>query len=287
MGRLSLQRQDTLGTYALIVPMLALFVIFFAGPLLLLVVASLLDESFEGPWRASNWVSFLSDPYNVAAIGRSLRLGLIVVCTTLAFAYPLALVSRFGPRWAERFILLAALLPFLTSVVVRSFAWIAILSRDGPLNGLLMGLGVIDEPLRLLPSELGVVMALTQIEMPLMLLPLLVAMRRIDDRLGDASQALGASAWRTLTRVIVPMTLPGLIAGAVFVFASAVTAFVSQSIIGGARVTFLTTILFSRAMITFDWGLASVAALVLLIAAGVPIALALYVGGRAERAIYG
>lgn len=283
----SLHRRDIVATWSLIAPMLALFVVFFAGPFLLLVVASVLDENFEGPWRWSNWVGFMADPYNVSAIIRSLTLGFTIVLTTLLFAYPLALVARFGPRWAGRVILLAALLPFLTSVVVRSFAWIAILSRDGPLNGMLLGLGLIEEPLRLLPSELGVVMALTQIEMPLMLLPLLVAMRRIDDRLADASEALGASTWRTLTRVVVPMSLPGLLAGAVFVFASAVTAFVSQSIIGGARLTYLTTIIFSRAMITFDWGIASVAALVLLIAAGIPIALALYVGGRAERMIYG
>lgn len=266
--------------------MMALFA-FFAGPLLLLVVASLLDEALGGPVRATNWTRFLSDAYNTDAILRTLRLGVTIVLTTLVFAYPLALVARFGPRWLGRLILLAALLPFLTSVVVRSFAWIAILSRDGALNGLLMALGLISEPLRLLPSETGVIIALTQIEIPLMLLPVLVTLRRIDDRLIDASQALGASAWRTLTRVVVPMSLPGLLAGAVFVFSSAVTAFVSQSIIGGSRVTYLTTIIYGRAMITFDWGIAAVAALILLLSAGSLIALALYLGGRAERAIYG
>ena len=280
-------RQDVLATWALVVPMLVLFVAFFTGPLLLLFLASLLDESLGGPLRLSNWTRFLSDTYNLDAVVRTLRLGVVVVATTLVLAYPLALVARFGPKWIGRLVLLAALLPFLTSVVVRSFAWIAILSRDGALNGLLMGLGLIQEPLRLLPSELGVVLALTQIETPLMLLPLLVALRRIDDRLIDASEALGSSAWRTLSRVVVPMSLPGLLAGAVFVFSSSVTAYVSQSIIGGSRVTYLTTVIFSGAMITFDWGIASVAALVLLLTAGALIAIALLVGGRAERAIYG
>lgn len=267
--------------------MAALFLVFFAGPLLLLVVASLLDESLGGPPRLANWSAFLADGYNTGAILRTVKLGLVITLTTLAFAYPLALVARFGPRWLGRFILLSALLPFLTSVVVRSFAWIAILSREGALNGLLLGMGIIHEPLRLLPSELGVVMALTQIEMPLMLLPVLVTLRRIDDRLVDASDALGASAWRTLSRVVIPMSLPGLIAGAVFVFSSAVTAFVSQSIIGGSRVIYLTTVIYSHAMITFDWGVASVAALVLLLAAGTVVGAALFAGGRAERAIYG
>lgn len=273
--------------WLLVLPMSTVFLLFFAGPLLLLVVASLLDESLGGPLRLANWSAFLSDGYNLAAIARSLRLGLTITATTLLFAYPLALVARFGPRPLDRVILLAALLPFLTSVVVRSFSWIAILSRDGALNQALAALGLIDEPLRLLPSELGVVLALTQIEMPLMLLPLLVALRRIDDRLMDASGALGASAWRTLTRVVVPMTVPGLLAGAVFVFSSAVTAFVSQSIIGGSRVVYLTTVIYSHALITFDWGIASVAALVLLLTAGSVVGLALFAGGRAERAIHG
>ena len=88
------------------------------------------------------------DSYNTDAILRTGRLGLTITATTLVFAYPLSLVPRFGPRWLGRVIVLSAFLPFLTSVVVRSFAWIAILSREGALNGLLTGLGVIHEPLR-------------------------------------------------------------------------------------------------------------------------------------------
>lgn len=280
-------RRDATGPWVLVAPMAALYLALFAGPLILLVAASFLDESLSGPWRLANWARFLTDRYNLDSILRTLKLGVVVVATTLMLAYPMALAARFGPRWVGRLILLSALLPFLTSVVVRSFAWIAILSREGALNGLLLALGLVDEPLRLLPSEIGVVLALTQIETPLMLLPLLVTMRRIDDRLVDASEALGASAWRTLARVILPMSLPGLLAGAVFVFSSAVTAFVSQSIIGGSRLSYLTTVIYGRAMITFDWGMASAAALTLLLVAGIPVAVALYVGGRAERAIYG
>lgn len=275
------------GSWALVVPMAALYLALFAGPLLLLVAASFLDESLGGPWRLTNWTRFLTDRYNLDSILRTLKLGVTVVATTLLLAYPMALVARFGPRWVGKLMLLAALLPFLTSVVVRSFAWIAILSREGALNGLLLALGLVDEPLRLLLSETGVVLALTQIETPLMLLPLIVTLRRIDDRLIDASEALGASAWRTLVRVVVPMSLPGLLAGTVFVFSSAVTAFVSQSIIGGSRIAYLTSVIYGRAMSTFDWGMASTAALTLLLVAGIPVATALYLGGRAERAIYG
>ena len=85
------------GSWALILPMVVLFVVFFAGPLFLLVVASLLDESLGGPLRLSNWTKFLSDSYNISAIFRTLRLALTIVCTTPLFAYPLALVARFGP----------------------------------------------------------------------------------------------------------------------------------------------------------------------------------------------
>ena len=104
-------------------------------------------------------------------------------------------------------------MPLLTSVVVRTFAWIVILGREGVVNQALLGLGLISEPLRLLQTELGLVISLTQIEMPLMLLPLISVMSRLDPNLRDASAALGASRWRTLFPVILPLSLPGLVAG--------------------------------------------------------------------------
>jgi len=218
-------------------PILAAYLAFFAVPMLLLVVASVVPETAPAGFR--NWIKFLSDPYYLNAAFQTMKLGLLVVASTTVFAVPLMLIYRLASPLGRKLILFAAILPFLTSVVVRTFAWIAVLSREGVINQSLMGLGVISEPLRLLPSELGLVLALTQIEMPFMLLPLLAVANRIDPAVIDASRSLGSSELRTFIRVIIPLTLPGLIAGWLLVFASSVTAFVSQSIIGGARLSYL------------------------------------------------
>jgi putative spermidine/putrescine transport system permease protein len=149
--------------------------------------------------------------------------------------------------------------------VVRTFAWIVILGRDGLVNRVLMDLGLITAPLRLLHTELGLVIALSQIEMPLMLLPLISLMSRLDPNLKDASAALGASRWRTLFRVIVPLSLPGLLAGCLLVFSSSVTAFVSQTIIGGGRMVLLPFYIWQQATTLFNWPFAAAISIVLLL----------------------
>ena len=269
----------------LLTPILAAYLAFFATPLLLLIVASVMPET--GPAGFGNWVKFLSDPYYLNAALQTMKLGLLVVASTTLLAFPLMLVYRVAPPLGRKLILFAAILPFLTSVVVRTFAWIAVLSREGVINQSLLGLGLISEPLRLLPSELGLVLALTQIEMPFMLLPLLSVANRIDPAIIDASRSLGSSEFRTLVRVVIPLTLPGLVAGWLLVFASSVTAFVSQSIIGGARLSYLPSLIYQNALVNFDWSFAAVVALVLLFCVIVIVAILKRLVAQAERRVYG
>ena len=157
----------------------------------------------------------------------------------------------------------------LLSVVVRTFAWIVVLGREGVVNQTLLWLGVISEPLRLLQTELGLVISLTQIEMPLMLLPLISVMSRLDPNLRDASAALGASRWRTLFTVIVPLSMPGLVAGCLLVFASSTTAFISQTVIGGVRLIYLPLVIWQQSLVVYNWPLAAVASLSLVVSVAV------------------
>jgi Binding-protein-dependent transport system inner membrane component len=121
-------------------------------------------------------------------------------------------------------LILVILLPLLTSVVVRTFAWIVILGRQGIVNAALLELGLIASPLRLLYTEGGMVVALAQVQIPLMVLPLITALSRLDPNLLDASSALGAGHWRTLRKVMLPLTFPGIIAGCLLTYAAAITA---------------------------------------------------------------
>ncbi|MFQ3623401.1 MAG: ABC transporter permease, partial [Acetobacteraceae bacterium] len=218
------------GAWALAIPLGAAYLAFFAAPLLMLFIVSFYADERMTQFGLRQWERFLGDPFHWKVVADTLLLGAKTVAATVLLGFPLALVYRVSPPIWQRVLLFVVVLPLLTSVVVRTFAWIVILGREGVINNLVLGLGLATEPLRLLQTELGLVIALTQIEMPLLLLPLLAVMARIDPNVIDASASLGASPWRTLFLVIVPLTLPGLAAGCLLVFASSTTAFISQSV---------------------------------------------------------
>lgn len=250
--------------WRLVAPLGLVYLCFFAAPLLLLLWVSFHEDDELTKRGLGAWAKFLGDPFYREVVWRTLRLGIIAVAATTLLAYPLGLVFYEAGERLRRLILFIVILPLLTSVVVRTFAWIAILAREGVVNQLLLGLGLAAAPVPLLQTELGLVIALMQIEMPLMLLPLLAVMQRINPSLVEASTALGASRWRTFFRVILPLSLPGWVAGATLVFASATTAFISQQVIGGGRLVYLPSVIWQQAMVVFNWPFAAVASVMLL-----------------------
>lgn len=265
---------------------LAFAALFLAPFLLLFAVTFFNDDQITQPGLAQ-WIKFFGDPFHYKVIADTLLLGVKAVAATLIVGYPLALVFvDLGPR-LQRVLTFVIVMPLLLSVVVRTFAWIVVLGREGVINTLLLQLGVISEPLRLLQTELGLVISLTQIEMPLMLLPLISVMSRIDPNLRDASAALGASRWRTLFTVIVPLSMPGLVAGCLLVFASSTTAFISQSIIGGVRLIYLPLLIWQQSLVVFNWPFAAVASMALLVSVLSVITALSYLGRRASGAIHG
>jgi len=149
---------------------------------------------------------------------------------------------------------------------VRTFSWIVILGRQGILNKALLALGLVDEPVRLLFTEAGVVMVLAQVQMPLMVLPLLTTLTRIDPNLADASAALGAGAWRTFRRVTLPLSLPGVIAGCILTYAACVTAFITQILIGGARLIYMPLHLYQQAVGANNWPFAGAISVIFMVA---------------------
>ena len=195
-----------------------------------------------------------------------MRIGLEVTIGCLLLAYPLGLIYRSAPDWGRSVITLVVLLPLLTSVVVRTFAWIVILGRQGLVNSILQSLGVIDLPLRLLYTEGGLVVALIQVQMPLMFLPLAGSLVRIPPNLEDASAALGAGAWRTFLRVTLPLTMPGALAGCTLTFAAAVTAFITQSLVGGGQMLLMPSYIYQQAITLQNWPFAAAISMVFLVA---------------------
>src|SRR5258708_28957243 len=160
--------------WQLALPLLLAFLAFFVGPLLILVVVSAFGDEKITLVNFAMWTKFLSDPFYWKVTGDTVKLGFLTVAATLLVGYPLALVYLAARPGVQRLLLFIVILPLLTSVVVRTFAWIVSLGREGVVNSVAIALCLAPSPLRLLQTELGLIIALTQIQMPRMLLPLLI-----------------------------------------------------------------------------------------------------------------
>jgi len=250
----------------LALPLAALFVAFFVAPLAVLIGLSLSGEPELEALSLQQYVKFFTDRFNYSILWSTILLGVKATLVCLAFGYPIAWIcARSSPRW-QSVIVFLVILPILTSVVVRTFSWIVILGRHGVLNKTVLWLGLADEPLDLLFTEFGVVMVLAQVQLPLMVLPILTVLSRTDPNLADASKALGAGEWRTLWRITVPLSLPGVIAGCILTYAACVTAFVTQTLIGGARLIYMPLHIYQQAVGANNWPFAATISVIFMVA---------------------
>lgn len=257
-------------------PLGAFLVVLFVAPLVLLVGLSL-----QG--GLVHYAQFLGDPFSLSILADTMRLGAEVTVACLVFGFPYAWLHQRAPGLGKAVLTLLVLLPLLTSVVVRTFAWIVVLGRQGIVNSLLQSLGLIDTPLRLLYTEGGLVAALTQVQMPLMVLPIIAALGRTGPDLADAAGMLGAGAWRVFRTITLPLALPGIVAGCLLTFTASVTAFITQSLVGGGQKLFMPAYVLQQALALGNMPFASAISVVFLVAVLVVVA-ALSALGRRVRA---
>jgi putative spermidine/putrescine transport system permease protein len=265
----------------LALPLAALFVAFFVAPLCVLILLSLHGEAAMRTWTFGNYIKFFTDPFNYSILWETLLLGVKATLLCLVFGYPIAWVCvRSGARM-QSVIVFLVIMPLLTSVVVRTFAWIVILGRQGVINQIWLGLGA-SEPLKLLYTELGVIIVLAQVQMPLMVLPILTVMSKIDQNLSDASRVLGAGEWKTLWRITIPLSLPGVIAGCILTYTTCITAFVTQTLIGGARLIYMPLHIYQQAVGANNWPFAAAISVIFMIAVLVVVGLLGILGRKSE-----
>ena len=266
----------------LALPLAALFVAFFIAPLLVLLALSLHGDVAMKAWTLSNYAKFFTDSFSISILFDTLLLGVKATLVCLVFGFPIAwLCARASARW-ESVLLFLVILPILTSVVVRTFSWIVILGRQGVLNQIALGLGLVSEPLRLLYTEVGVVMVLAQVQMPLMVLPILTVLSRMDPNLADASRVLGAGEWRTLWKVTLPLSVPGIIAGCILTYSASITAFVTQSLIGGARLIYMPLDIYQQAVGANNWPFAAAISIIFMVAVMAVVAVLSLIAHRSE-----
>jgi putative spermidine/putrescine transport system permease protein len=276
------QRAERAAQWRLLLPLATFFVLFFAAPLGVLVIVSLSDEVELAHFTLAQYGKFLGDTFNLGILFDTLVLGLKATAVSLVFGLPLAWLCVHAGARLRALLLFLVVLPILTSVVVRTFSWIVILGRQGILNKAFVALGLIDEPLRLLFSEFGVVMVLAQVQMPLMVLPILTVMMKIDPNLSDASRVLGAGEWKTLWRITIPLSLPGVIAGCILTYTACITAFVTQTLIGGARLIYMPLHIYQQAVGANNWPFAAAISVVFMIAVLIVVGILGALGRRSE-----
>lgn len=246
-------------------PLAVFFILFFLAPLLVLLLVSFYSGADMRALSGGQYARFLTDAFSVRILLDTILLGIKATLLCLVFGLPLAWMCTRAPPRLQALLLFLIVLPILTSVVVRTFAWVVILGRQGVLSQTAIALGLTDQPARLLFSEAGVILVLAQVQLPLMVLPLLTTMQRIDPNLIDASAALGAGSWRTFWRVILPLSVPGIIAGSILTFAACTTAFVTQTLIGGARLVYMPLYIFQQAIGANNWPFAAAMSILLMI----------------------
>lgn len=248
--------------YTLLFPGIVLLCFFLVLPLLSSLIPTVFPES---SFSLQLYIDFFKDSYFMAVLGRTLSISLIVTIFCAVLGLPAAyVISGVSKKW--RGILIAlTLFPLLTNSVIRSFAWITILGKNGVINNLLMMFGVINEPLSLLYTDFSIIIGSVYLFLPTMIMTLVGVLENIDDDLLEAAATLGLSPLKGFFKIILPLSLPGMIVGSILVFTGTLTAYTTPQLLGGNKKMMLATLLYQRATTLADWTSASVIALVMIV----------------------
>jgi putative spermidine/putrescine transport system permease protein len=263
------QRQGSRGILLLLLlPGLLMLGIGFVLPMLWLLRASFSTSplgGFDGAWTLEHYGEVLFDPFYWRVAGNTLTYGVSVAAFAVVLSYPLALfLARTQSRW--RGILTAlAIAPLLTSGVVRTYGWMVILGDQGVINSTLQMLSLTEAPLRLANNLTGATIAMIEIFMPYAILAMLSGFGRLNSQLEEAAAMLGANRLMVFLRIVLPLSLPGVLTAALLVFVLTISSFVTPRLMGGGRVFVLGTEIFSEATVTLNWPLAAALAVLLLI----------------------
>lgn len=236
----------------------------FLVPMAFIVVTAFLDAGRFGGLR---WEFGLDDferaldPLYLNVLTTSLAIAGVTTLLALLVGYPAAWAIARLPRRFRLVVLVLVVLPFWTNFLVRTYAWIVLLNSEGPVNGVLQDLGLIGQPLGLLYTPGAVVAGLLYAYLPLLILPLYVAIDRLDPELREAARDLGASPARTFLTVTLPMTLPGALTGCIFVFVPSLGNFVIPELLGGGKMVMVGNLVRDQFLKSRDWPFGSVLAL--------------------------
>ena len=259
-----------LAPYLLSAPGLLLFGILLLTPLVATALLSLhsfsMNTGIQDVYRLDNYRDIFTDSYFHGVFLRTFRIALLVTVVSIALGAPEAyILNRMRNPWRGIFLLIG-LGPLLISVVSRTLGWVLLFGTTGLVNRGLQAIGLIAEPLQFMYSETGVVIALTHVLVPFMVISVWASLQRLDPQVENAALSLGAGPITILRRIVLPQVVPGILSGAIIVFALAASAFATPAIIGGRRLKVVSTLAYDEFLNTLDWPLGAAIAVLLLVA---------------------
>lgn len=271
------ERKPTGKALWLLAPGVLWMVLFLVLPMLMMVYVSFWTQTtfkIEPTLTLKSWVTFFTSDTYLGALWTTVRIWLIVLVATVLVGYPAALyVGLFVKNKALQTVLLVlCVIPFWTSFLIRVLAWRPMLGKEGAINMILMNVGIIDTPIEvLLFSELSVIIGMTQIYCVFMVGPIAFMLGRIDHSVIEAAQDLGAGFWRIFRTIILPLSMPGVVVGAIFVSVMVLGEFATSAALSGRKVNLLGNIIVTQVG-SLKWAFAAVAGVVLTILMGAVIA---------------
>ena len=256
------ERKEHASMLLLLAPALVMVAVLLILPLCWLTFQSVQSE--EG-FTLANYLRIFNEPIYWDTFALTFKISFLVTILSIIMGFPIAYAaSRLQGFWAN-LVLICVILPFWTSVLVRSYAWLVLLQRRGLVNQTLIDMGIIDQPLNLMHNTTGTVIGTLHVMLPFMVLPLYAVMKKIPQDLLQASESLGAKPFYTFRRVFLPMAAPGIMAGSILVFVICLGFFITPELLGGGRTILVSMLVQRNVELYHAWGAASAVGLVLLL----------------------
>nr|WP_321948476.1 ABC transporter permease [Paraburkholderia sp. J10-1] len=267
----------------LLAPILAFLAVLVAATIVVLRMSFGVSGNEWHTWTLQNYVD-LGDTYFLRSLWLTLKLAFQSMVCAVVLAIPVALaMARTQSRLARRLLLAGVLLPLLVNLLLQGYGWLVMLGPAGLVNHVLLSAGVIQRPILWLYRENGVLLGLIQTAFPLAVLPISSAMRAISQSYEEAAATMGATRWQTLRHVMLPLAMPGLVSGALLVFAYNASAFAVPLLLGGRRVPMLAVLVHDQVAPLLNWPAASTSGVVLMVATLTVMAISQRLAHRLQR----
>ncbi|MBL4935099.1 ABC transporter permease [Clostridium sp. YIM B02515] len=248
--------------HLLLIPGLIVITLLLFVPILSNILPTFIQN---GGITLKRYMDFFTDDYFMSILMRTVRIGILTTIICVILGVPVSYYVAKSSKKMKGILLAAAIFPQLTDSVVRSFAWMTILGKNGVINKSLVALHIFNEPQKLLYTEFAIIVGSVYLFLPLMIISMVGVMDSIDDDLIEAAESLGANRFLAFLKVIFPLSVPGMIVGSVLVFTGTFTAYTTPQLLGGNKNTVLATLMYQKAMTLSDWTQASVLSTVMIL----------------------